>query len=306
MKAIHFVLLLLIALLTGVLLWALLPSAPVPSPVPDQAPVFDSAAPEPTPAPAPEASADPALLKAEREEAMGALLADFAAAQDGRWSLAWLEPWRGTEANYAADEEPMVAASLIKLYIMAAVYEQREAGTLDEAGTDDALTAMITVSDNAAANELIVLLGGGNAQAGMAAVNDFCAREGYAQTRMERLMLAGNGLQNYTSARDCAALLSAILAGDCVSPGASDAMLELLLGQRVANRLPARLPEGTRVAHKTGDLAGLSCGDAGILYTPDGPVVLCAICNDPPSDAAATDAIAALGEQVYHFEENTP
>ena len=301
MKPIHFFLLLLIALLTGVLLWAL--PIPAPQPAPEPTAVFESAAPEPTPAAATE---DPAALLERREAEMNALLAAFAARQEGRWSLAWWEPQRGTEAAYASDAEPMVSASLIKLFIMAAVYERREAGTLDEASTEDALTAMISVSDNAAANELVLLLGAGDAQAGMAAVNDFCARFGCAETRMERLMLAGNGLQNYTSAGDCAALLSAILAGDCVSRKASAAMLELLLCQRIADRLPARLPEGTRVAHKTGDLAGLSCGDVGILYTPDGPVILCAICNDQASDAAAAEAIAALAEDIYRFEEAIP
>ena len=289
MKPIHFFLLLLIALLTGVLLWAL--PIPAPQPAPEPTAVFESAAPEPTPAAATE---DPAALLERREAEMNALLAAFAARQEGRWSLAWWEPQRGTEAAYASDAEPMVSASLIKLFIMAAVYERREAGTLDEASTEDALTAMISVSDNAAANELVLLLGAGDAQAGMAAVNDFCARFGCAETRMERLMLAGNGLQNYTSA------------GDCVSRKASAAMLELLLCQRIADRLPARLPEGTRVAHKTGDLAGLSCGDVGILYTPDGPVILCAICNDQASDAAAAEAIAALAEDIYRFEEAIP
>ena len=66
-----------------------------------------------------------------------------------------------------------------------------------------------------------------------------------------------------------------------------------------SDRLPALLPPGTPVAHKTGDLSGLCCGDAGIVYSPGGDYVLCAICNDQPYDAAARDAIAALSAQIW-------
>jgi beta-lactamase class A len=116
---------------------------------------------------------------------------------------------------------------------------------------------------------------------------------------MNRLMLADNGLQNYTGAEDCARFLAAVYRGDCVSPEASREMLELLLAQTVNDRLPARLPEGMPVAHKTGDLSGLCCADVGIVFSPGGDYILCLICNDPPTDSRARDAIVRLSGQVY-------
>ena len=64
----------------------------------------------------------------------------------------------------------MQAASLIKLYIMGAVYENFNALS-SQYGADylnSNLYPMITVSDNDAANELVRCLGDGNESQGMA------------------------------------------------------------------------------------------------------------------------------------------
>ena len=293
----------LLALLAGVLLGVLgvlllmrsemrpqaqstAPSSPAAtaSPVTETAP--PASAPTPTPAPTP----DPAA---------GEALAAFVSQQPGRWSLAWQPLPAGEPILVATDEEPMVSASLIKLYIMGAVYEGLESGTLEHGEVYPLLFAMITYSDNASANSLIRLLGDGDETAGMAAVNDWCAREGYTQTRLNRLMLRENGLQNYTTAGDCAALLASIYRGDCVSEAASREMLSLLLQQTVNDRLPLGLPEGTPIAHKTGDLVGLCWADAGIVYSPGGDYILCVISDGTPSEREAKDAMAALSAQLY-------
>ena len=290
----------LLALLAGVLLGLLgvlllMRSEPRPqaqpeapgSPAATPTPVTETAPPEPTLSPLP--TPDPA----------GEALTAFASQQPGRWSLAWQRLPAGEPILVATDEEPMVSASLIKLYIMGAVYERLESGALEQEEVYPLLFAMITCSDNASANTLICLLGDGDETAGMAAVNDWCAREGYTQTRLNRLMLRDNGLQNYTTAGDCAAMLSAIYRGDCVSADASREMLSLLLQQTVNDRLPLGLPEGTPIAHKTGDLAGLCWADAGIVYSPGGDYILCVISDGTPSEREAKDAMASLSAQVY-------
>lgn len=290
----------LLALLAGVLLGLLgvlllMRSEPRPqaqpeapgSPAATPIPVTETAPPEPTPSPLP--TPDPA----------GEALRAFASQQPGRWSLAWQRLPAGEPILVATDEEPMVSASLIKLYIMGAVYEGLESGALEQEEVYPLLFAMITYSDNASANSLIRLLGDGDETAGMAAVNDWCAREGYTQTRLNRLMLRENGLQNYTTAGDCAALLASIYRGDCVSEAASREMLSLLLQQTVNDRLPLGLPEGTPIAHKTGDLAGLCWADAGIVYSPGGDYILCVISDGTPSEREAKDAMGALSAQLY-------
>ena len=110
-------------------------------------------------------------------------------------------------------------------------------------------------------------------------------------------MLDNNGLQNYTSAADCAKLLKMIYDGTCVNEKWSAEMLQLLKAQEVTNRIPAGLPQGTACANKTGDLAGLCCADVGIVFAESGDYILCVICSDYTVDP--TSAIAALSGQVF-------
>lgn len=162
----------------------------------------------------------------------------------------------------------MVSASLIKLFIMGAVYDAERSGTLTPGAQEDAICQMISISDNAAANELTCLLGGGSEADGRAAVERFAASIDCTAVRYNRLMLVENGTQNYVSAEDCAAFLRLVYNRQCVSQEASepDACAPACpAGERPH---PARgLPEGTQCAHKTGDLLGLCCADVGIVFT---------------------------------------
>ena len=79
------------------------------------------------------------------------------------------------------------------------------------------------------------------------------------------------------------------------------AMRGLLLAETRNQRIPERLPLGTPVAHKTGDLVGVS-NDAGVVYASTGPVTLVILVRDAPfaGRAAATSAeIAAMIVSEY-------
>ena len=114
-------------------------------------------------------------------------------------------------------------------------------------------------------------------------------------------MLESNGLENYTSAADCATALCMIYAGTYVCQRWSEELLQLLLQQTVNNRLPQGVPAGTAVAHKTGDLQNLSCGDVGIVYGPSGAYLLCIINNHSPNDRKTVSDFVALSSRVYQF-----
>lgn len=197
--------------------------------------------------------------------------------------------------------QKMISASIIKLFIMGAVYEQVDKGALAEKNVYDDIYAMITISDNAAANRLTTLLGGGNADAGMALVNAFASEIGCDSSQQNRLMLANDNKQNYVTAADCATMLKLIYDGDCVSAEASAKMLEILKKQMVNDRLPHLLPKETVVAHKTGNLSGVSCADVGIIFSPNGDYILCCICNNQNTDQGATDKIAEISLHVYEY-----
>ena len=253
-----------------------------------QTPPGETAGPEPARAPQPDADVQAAFDA-------------FLAAQGGTWDLRYESLTTGAfaAAQSGHETEPgSVAASVIKLFVMGAVYDAVEAGTLTHDAVLADLRGMITQSDNSACNRLVTQLGAGSAQQGMDAVNRFAAALGCADTRMNRLMLQP-GPENYVSAKDCAIALRQIYSGACVSKEASSEMLELLLAQTVNDRIPAALPPGTPVAHKTGNLANLSCGDVGIVFAPNGDYILCAISNHAQNDTQATEAIAAISRTVY-------
>ena len=265
----------------------------------------ESAAPRKTPAP----EASPAPSEAPEPDAAPAVDADvqkvfddFIAAQGGTWDLYYESLATGAyaeaQSGHGADARS-ISASLIKLYVMGAVYDAVAQGRLSHDAVYGDLYSMITVSDNDACNRLVRQLGGGDAAAGMTAVNAFAQSLGCADTQMNRLMLQDNGTENYVSARDCAAILRLICNGACVSETASSEMLDLLRAQTVNDRLPANLPQGVTVAHKTGNLTNRSCGDVGLIFTPGGDYILCVISNHAQNDAQATAAIAALSRTVY-------
>ena len=94
---------------------------------------------------------------------------------------------------------------------------------------------------------------------------------------------ADNAL-NVTTAADIAALYSMLVNGQIVNDDASQEMLRLLESQQINDRLPAYLPEGTVVAHKTGNLDGL-VHDAGVIFAPAGPVIVVVLTEDVPESA---------------------
>ena len=132
-------------------------------------------------------------------------------ADNGTWSVYVCNLPKDSEGMI--NDTPMQAASLIKLYIMGAVYENYDTLSQSHNGDeiDSNISAMITVSDNDAANTLVNWLGNGDNSAGMAKVNGFCQEHGFTSTQMNRLLLAGkeNG-DNYTSVKDCGTFLKQI------------------------------------------------------------------------------------------------
>jgi beta-lactamase class A len=81
-------------------------------------------------------------------------------------------------------------------------------------------------------------------------------------------------LNNTTTARDRARLLDAIARNRAASRVQCDTILGFLLPQEFNDGIPAGLPEGIRVAHKTGDITGVA-HDAAIVF-PAKEGALCA------------------------------
>lgn len=160
-------------------------------------------------------------------------------AENGTWAVFISDLVNGTEGSL--NDQKMQAASLIKLYIMGAVYENYDqiTGQYGRDSVDSNLYSMITVSDNDAANTLTTYLGGGDSAAGMQAVNSFCQAHGYDQTHMGRMLLASNeNDDNYTSVGDCGHLLQEIYKQDTSGYTHAADMFNLLKHRHAVTKFP--------------------------------------------------------------------
>ena len=221
--------------------------------------------------------------------------------ENGTWAVFISDLVNGTEGNL--NDQKMQAASLIKLYIMGAVYENYDqiTGQYGRDSVDSNLYSMITVSDNDAANTLTTYLGGGDSAAGMQAVNSFCQAHGYDQTHMGRMLLASNeNDDNYTSVGDCGHLLQEIYKQDTSGYTHAADMFNLLKAQPRCNKIPAQLPEGVKTANKTGELDNVE-NDAGIIYDSKNDVVIVFMSQNLSSAGSAQNTIATLSRTIYDY-----
>lgn len=200
-----------------------------------------------------------------------------------------------------AGSAPMQSASLIKLFVAAAVEENLASVASWEqynGETAELLFYMLSESDNQATNTLVTSLGNGDAQAGMAQVNAYCAENGYPDTSMGRLMLDFEAdADNFTSVSDCCAFLQKLVSGDIAG---GDAILDALKQQKRTEKLPAGVPDGVQTANKTGELDTVE-NDAAIIWSGDTPYLICVMSQDVADTGAARSHITAISQQVYQY-----
>lgn len=225
-------------------------------------------------------------------------------ADNGSWSVFVSDLINETEGSI--NDQTMQAASLIKLYIMGAIYENYDQiiGQYGKDSVDSNLHSMITVSDNDAANTLTTYLGGGNSNAGMQAVNSFCQEHGYTQTHMGRMLLASNDQDdNYTSVNDCGHFLIEVYKEEESSYAHASDMYTLLKAQTRQNKIPAMLPDGVKTANKTGELDNVE-NDAGIIYDAANDLVIVFMSQNLSSAGNAQNTIASLSRTIYDYYNN--
>jgi beta-lactamase class A len=128
---------------------------------------------------------------------------------------------------------------------------------------------MITMSSNLATNLLIGKLG-------VESIRNTVHAMGADGMNVLRGVEDGKafekGLNNTTTADGLAVLLTALAKGKAVDGDASRQMLEILSRQHFNDGIPAGLPPGMKVAHKTGEITRIH-HDAAIVYAPK-PFVL--------------------------------
>jgi beta-lactamase class A len=242
----------------------------------------------------------------------------------------------GRASWFRRADEPFHAASTMKLPVMIELYHQAHQGmlrldepvviknefpslvdgspyTLDAADDSEAelyraagstrtlarlSELMITVSSNLATNLLIERLGVDNIQRG---VHDLGADGMKVLRGVEDTKAFQAGLNNTTTARALARLLQALADGEAVDAASSREMRAILERQTFNDGIPAGLPPGTRVAHKTGDITRIQ-HDAAIVYAPR-PFVLVVLTRGIADQKESYALIAGIARELYAATE---
>ena len=229
-------------------------------------------------------------------------------------------------------DEPFHAASTMKVPVMIELFRQADAGTLslseplpvrnefhsivdgstyalDVKDDSDGLVykaigktmtlrelcdAMITVSSNFAANLLIERLGVQNIRA---TVTKLGAGGMNLLRGVEDDKAYAKGLNNTTTARALFTLLQAIAQGKAVGPRADAEMIAILKRQTFNDAIPAGLPPGTSVAHKTGNITKIH-HDAAIVYGAR-PYVLVVLVRGIEDEKQSASLIASISREVW-------
>lgn len=221
------------------------------------------------------------------------------------------------ESYYFNEHRSYDSGSLYKLWVMAAVFKQIEAGTLKE---DQQLSAdiaslnrifgipdesaelttgvvnftissatrqMITISHNYAALAL-------TQKVKLSSVAQFLKENSFNESKI--------GVDNespVTTASDMAIFFERLYRGEFGNPDSNAKMIDLLREQKLNGKLPKYLPEGTLIAHKTGEI-GYMTHDAGIVYSPQSEYII-VVLSESESPAGAEERIANISKAVYNY-----
>jgi len=160
------------------------------------------------------------------------------------------------------------------------------------------VTLMITVSSNLATNILIELVDAKNIMATMKSIgaNDIRVLRGVEDIKAYR-----QGLNNQVTARDLVTIFRALAEEKFTDPEATAEMINILSEQKFRSIIPALLPSGTCVAHKTGSITGVE-HDSGIVFLQDGRSYVVVLLSKNLTDAkAGKHALAKVSKRIYDF-----
>src|ERR1041384_452574 len=158
---------------------------------------------------------------------------------------------------------------------------------------------METVSSNLATNLLIAK---GNAKRANATAHALGADSILVLRGVEDGKAYRAGMNNTTTARDLGMLLAAIANGTAASPASCRDMLAILGRQQFNEGIPAGLPPGTRVYHKTGWIGQVVYHDAALVEPAGGGhgrYVLVVLTGGIQKDADAHMLVRDLSKLVF-------
>ncbi len=155
---------------------------------------------------------------------------------------------------------------------------------------------MIDRSSNLATNNVMELV---RANDVMSLMKRIGANEIKVLRGVEDQKAFDHGMNNTTTAYDLMLIFRTIGEQKVISAAASEKMVNILLGQEFKTGIPAGLPEGTRVAHKTGSITRVA-HDAALVFAPDGSAyVLVVLTRGFEKQEEADHVIAEISKDVW-------
>jgi beta-lactamase class A len=160
---------------------------------------------------------------------------------------------------------------------------------------------MITVSSNLATNILIELV---NPENIMTTMKEIGADDIKVLRGVEDIKAFNLGLNNTITAYDLMIIFKKIASYELISEKVCNEMINILLNQKLKNKIPARLPFNVKVAHKTGSITGVE-HDSGIVFLPDGnKYVLVLLSKNLSDQQTGINALAEVSKMIYDYVIN--
>ena len=169
---------------------------------------------------------------------------------------------------------------------------------------DELAYHMITTSSNLATNLLLGVIGPDSVNR---TLKELDVDDGIEVKRgVEDELAFEKRINNMVTADGLLRILVLLSEGKAFSPALSRRMMDILHGQEFNQGIPARLPKGARVAHKTGEISTVA-HDAGVVYLPKRkPYVLVILTEWEPEGSGRSRTIAAISHTIYEFLTQGP
>jgi beta-lactamase class A len=169
---------------------------------------------------------------------------------------------------------------------------------------DELAYHMITTSSNLATNLLLGVIGPDSVNR---TLKELDVDDGIELKRgVEDELAFEKRINNMVTADGLLRILVLLSEGKAFSPALSRRMMDILHGQEFNQGIPARLPKGARVAHKTGEISTVA-HDAGVVYLPKRkPYVLVILTEWEPEGSGRSRTIAAISHTIYEFLTQGP
>jgi len=214
-----------------------------------------------------------------------------------------IELFRQARAGTLSLDEPLPVRNQFKSIVDGSPYTLSEGDDSDSevyAAVGKTMTLrklcelMITVSSNFAANLLIERLGVDNIRRTVTSLG----ADGMQVLRgVEDQKAFDKGLNNTTTARGLLVLLDSLAHGRAVDRDADKEMIEMLERQKFNDAIPAGVPAGTAIAHKTGNITRIH-HDAAVVFAPR-PYILVLLVRGIEDQKKSAALMADLSRAIY-------